>query len=447
VLIVADPACKRRSRSARAIDTEPVRFRAILPVVKALRSPRLDPLLFGSPMRRPLVAKVVIAFLAALLLIALAMALLTMSSMGRDGTTVFAKALVVSSALSLCPLAVLWWLDRRERESAWLFAVAFLWGGAIAAWLSMPLNTLILISIDQWVAQNPQVTAALGADATRMIGAPIAAPLVEETTKGLGIVLLFLLLHAEFDNMRDGLVYGGLVGAGFNWVESALYVAQGYVEFGDVPWGLQLGARYALFGLGGHVLFSGLFGAFLGLARQMRSAWRVLVPFAGLFLAIAAHAINNLLPLVGTLIQSAAGKPPPQTIEAPPAVGFVDAFFSASLLNLIVFLPFLLLIAWLLVKSGRWEREVIRNELAAEPVDIVTTEEMAAIERDGAFRTRRIDRLQRRQSAGLVRLQHELAFRKRRVRLRDRDPEADPLVARWRAAIRQLRAMFPGRDR
>jgi len=407
--------------------------------MKLFQHPDLDPLLFGSPLRRPGVAKLVVAFLALLLLVALAMALLTFATMGRDGTTVFAKALAASSALSLLPLSVLWWLDRRERESPWLFAIAFLWGGVIAAWLSMPLNTLILIGIDQWVAHNPQVKAVLGADASRMIGAPIAAPLVEETAKGVGLVLLFLLLRAEFDNMRDGLVYGGLVGAGFNWVESALYIAQGYEQFGDAPWGLQLGARYALFGLGGHVLFSGLFGALLGLARQMRSGWRYIVPLAGLVLAMAAHAVNNVLPLVGTLIQGAAGTPPPQTIEPPPPVGFAEAWLSASVLNLIVFLPFVLLIAWMLLKSGRSEREAIRSELATEPSDIVTADEMAAIERDGAFRTRRIDRLRPKQSAGLVRLQHELAFRKRRERLRGRDPEDDALIARWREEIRRAR--------
>jgi protease PrsW len=408
--------------------------------MKVLQHPGLDPLLFGSPLRRPPVAMLVIALLVLLLLIATTVALLTFTTMGRDGTTVFARALAASSVLSLAPLAVLWWLDRRERESPWLFAIAFLWGGVIASWLSMPLNTLILIGIEQWVAQHPEVTQMLGADAARMIGAPIAAPLVEETAKGVGLVLLFLLLHAEFDNMRDGFVYGALVGAGFNWVESALYIAQGYEQFGDAPWGLQLGARYALFGLGGHVLFSGLFGAFLGLARQMSSGWRWLVPFAGLLLAMASHALNNVLPLVGTLIQGADGTPPPQTIEAPPTVGFVEAFLSASLMNLVVFLPFVLLIGWMLVRSGRWEREVIRSELAGEPPDVVAAEERPAIERDSAFRTRRIDRLHPRASAGLVRLQHELAFRKRRVRLRRRDPEVDPLVARWRVEIRRLRA-------
>jgi hypothetical protein len=45
-------------------------------------------------------------------------------------------------------------------------------------------------------------------------------------------VLVFDLLAAtcRIHNMRDGIVYGGLVALGFNWFESALYVAHGCAE-------------------------------------------------------------------------------------------------------------------------------------------------------------------------------------------------------------------------
>jgi protease PrsW len=55
------------------------------------------------------------------------------------------------------------------------------------------------------------------------------------------------------------------------------------------------------------------------------------------------------------------------------------------------------------------------------------------------FRTRRIDRVRPRASAALVNAQHELAFRKRRVKLEGGDPERDDLVAGWRENIRRLR--------
>ena len=58
----------------------------------------------------------------------------------------------------------------------------------------------------------------LGPDAAAMLSAPISAPIVEEIAKALGVTLIFRLLRAEFDNMRDGIVYGALVGLGFNWL-------------------------------------------------------------------------------------------------------------------------------------------------------------------------------------------------------------------------------------
>ena len=122
-------------------------------------------------------------------------------------------------------------------------------------------------------------------------------------------MLLFFLLRAEFDNMRDGFVYGALVGVGFTWLEAPMYVAQGYAEFGIAPWGLQLGWRYSLFGLSGHALFTGIFGAFLGLALQTRRRWLKLVaPVVGLALAIAAHALNNVLPLVFAVLEAQRGE-------------------------------------------------------------------------------------------------------------------------------------------
>ena len=134
--------------------------------------------------------------------------------------------------------------------------------------------------------------------------------------------------------MRDGIVYGGLVGLGFNWFEAALYVGQGYAEYGVAPYGAELGARYALFGFGGHALFTALFGAFLGLGLQTPRIWlRYLAPPTGLLLAVAAHVLNNALPLFLALAGAAAGEPPP-THEPLPDVSFLQAFWGGTLLHL-----------------------------------------------------------------------------------------------------------------
>jgi protease PrsW len=403
-----------------------------------------DRLLMGSPLRRSGVARVICAVLLVLLAFATLVHLNMLASMRSDVASVFYRALALSSVLAAVPLAVLWFLDRRERESPWLFAAAFLWGGIIAIALALPFNTAFFALVDAWVTRHPAVSGVLGPDAASLLAGPISVPIAEEIAKAMGVLLIFWLLRAEFDNMRDGFVYGALVGLGFNWFEAAGYVAEGYAAYGVAAYGLQLGSRYALFGLGGHLMFTGIFGALLGLAFQTRRRWlRILAPITGLVLAIAAHMLNNALPLLAWAAGARAGKPPPGQ-EPPPDVGFLEAFVNESLTELTTFLPFFLIMAIVLWRSGVWERRVIREELAGEVGHevghAVSPSEYQEIAGDRLFRTRRVDRMQRRASAALVNAQHELAFRKRRVRDEGKDLDHDPIAAGWRETIRRLRA-------
>jgi protease PrsW len=399
--------------------------------------------LIGSPLRRPGASKAICVALAVVLAFATFVNLGVLIGLGPEVLSIFDRALARSSVLAIVPLAVLWFLDRRERESPLLFASAFLWGGCIATGLALPFNTVFLHFADVWVREHPQFKQILGPDAALLLAAPISAPIVEEMSKALGVLLIFWLLRPEFDTMRDGIVYGGLVGLGFNWSESALYVAQGYAEFGIPPYGAQLGTRYALFGLGGHALFTGLFGAFLGLALQTRHTWlRYLAPLIGLVLAIAAHMLNNALPLFLALAGAAEGEPPPAH-EPPPSVSFLQAFWGGTLLHLTLHLPFLLIMAIAVWRSGVWERRVIREELADEvvPDGAVTPSEYQDIVADRIFRTRRIQMMRPHASAALVNAQNELAFRKRRLKDYDQDPDRDPRVVAWRTEIARLRRL------
>ncbi|MGZ5154743.1 MAG: PrsW family intramembrane metalloprotease [Burkholderiales bacterium] len=276
--------------------------------------PSYDRLLMGSPLRRSGVCLVICAALLVLLALAFLVHLTLLAGMRSDVASVFYRALALSSVFAAVPLTVLWFLDRRERENSLLFAAAFLWGAFIATALALPFNTVFFQIVDVWVAQHPVLKRLLGPDAAMMLAAPISAPIAEEIAKALGVLLLFWLLRAEFDNMRDGIIYGALVGLGFDWFEAALYVAQGYAEYGVAPYGAQFGSRYALFGLGGHALFTGIFGASLGLAIQTRRRWiRILAPIAGM--------LNNALPLLVTLAGAAAGMPSPEH-EPRPTPGF-----------------------------------------------------------------------------------------------------------------------------
>jgi len=119
----------------------------------------------------------------------------------------------------------------------------------------------------------------------------------------------------------------------------------------------------------------------------------------------------------------------------------LPAFVGSSLLELAIFLPFLLLTALALWRSSVRERSVIREELAGEVGRAVSAGEYAEIAADRVLRTRRIDPLRPRASAALVNAQHELAFRKRRVRHEGRDPDRDRLALAWREEIFRLRAV------
>jgi len=410
-----------------------------------MTSLRRDPtgLAISSPLRRPRVARATCISLSILVLLAALVICAAVGSLGAEATRVFFVALAMSTLLAAMPLAVLWFLDRRERETPSLFAAAFLWGGLIATTLALPLNSTVLFLVAQWLEGNQPLKDMLGPEAALLIGAPLAAPLVEETTKALGILLLFWLARSEFDNARDGLIYGALVGAGFNWFESALYVQQNFVEFGTAPYGFQLGMRHAWAGLAGHAMWSGIFGASLGLARSMRRRWLAwLMPPAGFALAVLAHGWNNSLPLVLALAAARGGAAPPAEVAPPPDMGLLQAMAAASISNLFVFLPFALLMIWIIRRSGRAERAVIREELAEEVGYTITPAEYQAVLVDRTYRTRRIDARNREASAALIDAQHELAFRKRRLRDRGLDPEADPRVAARREQILRLRRLL-----
>ena len=393
----------------------------------------------ASPLRRPRVARTVSISIGLLLVLAALIICAVVGGLGSEAAHVFVVALAFSSLLSVIPLVILWFLDRRERESPWLFAAAFLWGGLIATTIAMPANTAVIFAISQWLEHNAALKEMLGPDAALMIGAPLSAPLVEETAKGIGIVLLFWLMRAEFDNVRDGFVYGALVGAGFNWFESALYVQQNFVQFGDAPYGFQLGARYAWLGLAGHAMFSGIFGASLGLARATRSRLRPLdCTGRGYLVAVIAHAWNNSLPLVFAIAASgrrgaadrergAAGRRPGAGDGADehlepgdlPAVRAADGVDHPA------------------QRRGRAHghprgtggrggtgdhRRRVRRDHGRPPLS------HAAGRRHAPGN-----------SAALVNAQNELAFRKRRLRDRGFDPDSDPVSARWREEIAVLR--------
>ena len=121
-----------------------------------------DRLLMGSPLRRPRACKWICAVLAVVLAFAAIVNLGVFAGLRPDVLSVFDRALARSSALAIVPLAILWFLDRRERELPLLFAAAFLWGGCIATGLALPINTVLLPAHRLWVSRHPLLPRSWG---------------------------------------------------------------------------------------------------------------------------------------------------------------------------------------------------------------------------------------------------------------------------------------------
>jgi len=101
------------------------------------------------------------------------------------------------------------------------------------------------------------------------------AGVTEETVKGSGLLLLFLLLREKFASVTHGIVYGALIGAGFALVENFSYFAISPRNL--LPY-LIIG-RFILDWLG-HSTFVACFGAALGYVRHTRGRMLPLCPLA-----------------------------------------------------------------------------------------------------------------------------------------------------------------------
>ena len=197
------------------------------------------------------------------------------------------------------------YLDRREREPWWLATLAYLWGAVVATGLALALNATVADSVAKLFDETTAIadTTALGIQVVDPAGLFVwletgfVAPLLEEAVKGIALVMLFMLLPTEANSMRDGIVYGALVGLGFAVMETTVYITTAYAATGVAPYVSQIVPRFALFGVSGHALYSAIFGAGLGMARQSLTYGRVrrfLAPFGAFLLAVSAHAMSNV---------------------------------------------------------------------------------------------------------------------------------------------------------
>ena len=156
---------------------------------------------------------------------------------------------------------VIYLLDLYEREPLPILVAAFLWGAVVATALSAIGNA-------GW---GLTVARLGGPEFAARWTAALTAPLVEETLKGCGVVLIYLIVRDEIDDVMDGFVYGAICGLGFAIVEDVFYFM---AVFGGDPAGVLQGfwLRVVASGLYGHVLYTGLVGMAIGVVVSRRAS-------------------------------------------------------------------------------------------------------------------------------------------------------------------------------
>lgn len=310
-------------------------------------------------------------------------------------------------------LALVWWMDRYDREPIWLIGLTFMWGALGATLLSLVGNTTVHLGL----------AAALGEATASTITPVVVAPLIEEPTKAA--VLFLVLLSRHFDNTTDGFVYGAAAGLGFGMTENLLYFWQVAALASWDPgeglraWATTVGMR-TFYSAVLHATASSVVGASLGFARFRRWPARVVVVPLGFAVAMAIHGLWN-----GLLTFDKSG-------------GGLDG--TLTRLNLVIF-PAEALLIFVVFQLTLWtERRGIRRELSAEAAQgTLPTAHVARIasytqRAFGGWTPPGVPR------EAYVRAATTLAFRLRQSRMRPHDPFYSEEVDRLRREVRGLLA-------
>lgn len=184
-------------------------------------------------------------------------------------------------------LIIIWWMDRYEREPFWLVSLNFVWGATGAIIFGIIGSIIMGLGVSEFIYQFANDSDA--GTFNNLAGAVIVAPVVEEMTKG--IFLLMIALSRNFDGPVDGAVYGGAVGLGFGMTENFLY----FMSFPQDYVGLfMLIIIRTLFSAVLHCCCQAVFGAAIGYAKFKGMFAKMTIIPLGLGLAMFMHFMWNL---------------------------------------------------------------------------------------------------------------------------------------------------------
>jgi RsiW-degrading membrane proteinase PrsW (M82 family) len=251
----------------------------------------------------------------------------------------FLIAVLLSFGPALFYAAIVYWLDRFEKEPRRLLVGAFLWGALVATIGAIIATTILQFGVE--LITNDAQLAELS-------GTTILAPLVEESLKGLAVVLIVLIFPHEFDTVLDGIVYAAIVALGFAATENVLYLYfGGYEEGGGYPGLITLFVLRVVLGGWGHAVYTAFIGIGLAVARLNRSwAVKIFAPLLGWCVAVFLHGLHNTMATVAGASES---------LGALGATFLVDWTGWAAALGIVI---------WEIFRERRWMRDYLADEVA-----------------------------------------------------------------------------------
>jgi RsiW-degrading membrane proteinase PrsW (M82 family) len=231
---------------------------------------------------------------------------------------------VLSSVAMTVVLLAYLWLDRWEPEPPRLLVFAFLWGASVAVVAA----SIIQIFFEALINPNRP-------EAVSWVSVVISAPLTEEAAKGLFLLVMMTgRRRNELNSLTDCLVYAGLVGAGFAWLEDILYIGGGET----VGESLATAALRLIMAPFAHSLFTTMFGIGVYFALKQRNtlakAGCILLGYLG---AVVMHGLWN-----GSSLLS------------------IEAYFGVYLFWMV---PIFALVIVLGVQSRRREQRIVAEKL------------------------------------------------------------------------------------
>lgn len=310
---------------------------------------------------------------------------------------------------------LVWWIDRYEREPAWLLTLAFLWG-AIPA---------VLLAVLPEAVFDAVLNRALGSGGIfNALSFGVSPPLFEESAKGIFLVGLLLLLWQEFDDPLDGLVYGSMVGFGFAMTENLLYYFSAFADGGLGGEVVNIVMRSGLFGLN-HAFFTSWTGMALGWARTHAGTFnRLVVPGLGWLSAMFFHSVHNL----GAAFA-----------ESTACFSFLAALVSdwggILLMTLIAF--------WFIGREHEWlvtelQPEIAGGLLSQQDYEVVTSSRKRALARLRVLSQRGLNAYLR--LGQYFAAATELAFKKHELRSFGEERGNSAAIAQLRVRLQQLKA-------